>query len=87
MSSKPGAESPHKAYFYYRGNNLEAVRSGKWKLRRTKKIELYDLKDDISEKNNASAKHPEIVKRLMDMMGEFDRELKANTRPPGKAVG
>jgi arylsulfatase A len=87
LSEKPGAESPHKAYFYYRGNNLEAVRSGKWKLRRTKKQELYDLKADISEKNNLVDKHPEVVKRLSDMMEEFDRELKANARPPGKAVG
>ena len=26
------ARSPHKAFFFYRGNSLEAVRSGKWKL-------------------------------------------------------
>jgi len=87
MSGKPGAKSPHKAYFYYKGNNLEAVRSGRWKLRRSKKPELYDLKADISEKNNLVDKHPGIVKRLTGMMGEFDRELKANSRPPGKAVG
>jgi arylsulfatase A-like enzyme len=87
MSSKPGAKSPHKAYFYYRGNNLEAVRGGKWKLRRTKKTELYDLQSDISEKNNVAAEHPAIVKRLNYIMKEFDRELKANIRPPGKAVG
>jgi arylsulfatase A-like enzyme len=87
MSGKPGAKSPHKAYFYYRGNNLEAVRGGKWKLRRTKKTELYDLQADISERNNVAAEHPAIVKRLNFLMKEFDRELKANVRPPGKAVG
>ncbi len=87
MSGKPGAESPHKAYFYYRGNNLEAVRSGKWKLRSRKKTELYDLEADISEKNNVAAEHPGIVKRLTYIMKEFDRELKANTRPPGKVAG
>ena len=87
MAGKPGAKSPHEAFFYYRGNNLEAVRSGRWKLRRTKKPELYDLDADISEKNNLLDKHPEIVKRLSDIMDEFDRELKANARPPGKAVG
>ena len=86
MSGRPGAKSPHKAYFYYRGNNLEAVRGGKWKLRRTKKTELYDLQADISEKNNVAAEHPGIVKRLNFVMKEFDRELKANVRPPGKAV-
>jgi len=32
MSSRPGAKSPHEAFFYYRGFGLEAVRSGKWKL-------------------------------------------------------
>lgn len=82
---RPGAKSPHKAFFYYRGNNLEAVRSGRWKLRRRKKTELYDLEADISEKNNRADEHPEIVKRLTDIMEDFDRELKANTRPPGRA--
>jgi arylsulfatase A len=87
MSGIPGAKSPHEAFFYYRGNNLEAVRSGRWKLRRTKQIELYDLKEDVSEEKNLADKHPEIVKRLTDIMEEFDRELKANARPPGKAAG
>ena len=32
MSGKPGAKSPHEAFFYYRGFGLNAVRSGKWKL-------------------------------------------------------
>jgi len=85
MFAKPGAKSPHKAYFYYRGNNLEAVRNGRWKLRRVKKnIELYDLQADISEKNNLSEKYPEIVERLTDIMKEFDSELKANARPAGE---
>jgi arylsulfatase A len=33
MSGRPGAKSPHEVlYFYYHGNDLEALRSGKWKL-------------------------------------------------------
>ncbi|MBI3849385.1 MAG: sulfatase [Verrucomicrobia bacterium] len=32
MSGQPGAKSPHKAYFYYWGKALQAVRNGKWKL-------------------------------------------------------
>jgi len=87
MEGRPGAGSPHEAYFYYRGNNLEAVRSGKWKLRRVKKnTELYDLDADVSEKINLADKHPEIVKRLAALMEEFDLELKANARPAGKSV-
>ena len=85
MAGRSGAKSPHEAFFYYRGNNLEAVRSGRWKLRRAKKsTELYDLQADISEKNNLADKHPEIVRRLADTMEAFDSELKANARPAGK---
>ncbi len=32
LSGRDGAESPHEAFFYYRGWALEAVRSGRWKL-------------------------------------------------------
>ena len=31
--ARPGAKSPHEAFFYYNGNRLAAVRSGKWKLK------------------------------------------------------
>ena len=30
---KPQAKTPHEAFFYYSGNRLNAVRSGKWKLK------------------------------------------------------
>lgn len=87
MSGKPGAKTPHEAFFYYRGRNLDAVRSGKWKLRCNKNnTELYDLEADIGEKNNLADKRPEIVGRLRNMMKEFDRKLKANARPPGKVT-
>lgn len=32
ISGKPGAVSPQEAYYFYQGNTLEAVRSGRWKL-------------------------------------------------------
>lgn len=33
MLAKEGAKSPYDAFFYYSGNRLAAVRSGKWKLK------------------------------------------------------
>jgi len=32
MSGQTGAASPHDAFFFYHGNQLQAVRSGQWKL-------------------------------------------------------
>ncbi len=32
MSGQPGARTPHEAYYYYWAQELQAVRSGKWKL-------------------------------------------------------
>ena len=32
VSGEPGAQSPHEAYYFYWGNELQAVRMGKWKL-------------------------------------------------------
>jgi len=32
IAGEPGAKSPHEAYFFYYGRQLQAVRMGKWKL-------------------------------------------------------
>jgi len=32
VKGEPGAASPHEAYFFYYGSQLQAVRMGKWKL-------------------------------------------------------
>jgi arylsulfatase A-like enzyme len=32
ISSQPGAKSPHQAYYFYWNNELQAIRSGRWKL-------------------------------------------------------
>jgi len=32
IAGEPGAKSPHEAYFFYYGRELQAVRMGKWKL-------------------------------------------------------
>lgn len=32
LTSAPGAKSPHEAFYYYMGGQLQGVRSGRWKL-------------------------------------------------------
>ena len=93
MSKEKNAKSPHTDFYYYRGNGLRAIRSGKWKLhignknkQQTKKpsLTLYNLAKDISEKTDVSANNQETVKLLYKRAQEFDIKLKANARPPGK---
>jgi arylsulfatase A-like enzyme len=94
MKNAKSSKTPHEDFFYYReGAVLEAVRTGHWKLRKAIPeeheerqqvvVELYNLKEDISEITNLAEKHPDIVKRLKETMQRFDRELKANARPAG----
>ncbi len=66
--------------FHERGGR-KALRKGDWKLvnynvKNPKKttIELYNLSNDIGEENNVAAKHPEIVKELMDLMNSARTE-------------
>lgn len=77
------AETPHEAFFYHAGDNLQAIRSGDWKLhRKGKKLTaLYNLKNDVAEKKNLLKKHPEIVKRLNGYMKAFEKEIAENNRP------
>ncbi len=96
------AATPHEAFFYYKGNQLKAVRSGKWKLhfgraqgkasaRRGKGssspiMALYDLDADMGEKTNVLASHPEVVERLRLYAASFEEELAKNRRPAGVAA-
>ena len=80
---KGKAKSPHEFFFYHKGTNLEAVRSGPWKLRlsKLKPNALYNLDKDISEKKNVIKNHPEIVSSLLKAAQDFEKEISANIRP------
>ncbi|MDH3294499.1 MAG: sulfatase, partial [Acidimicrobiia bacterium] len=83
--SGASTESPHEAFYYYSGPNLEAVRSGRWKLHVHKGTtmtssgeateELYDLADDIGETTNLAADHPDIVARLRSLVDQARHDL------------
>jgi arylsulfatase A-like enzyme len=79
-----GAESPRGNFFYFLRNNLQAVRSGSWKLRHAfdkekdgnpDKLELYDLAKDPGETSDLAAQHPDVVNRLTAAMAEIRAEL------------
>jgi len=85
MKGDAGAKSPHDAYYFYRGNALQAIRKGKWKLHlKGDNSELYDLDADIGESNNVAAVNPGVVARLKAQAEKFNADLMANRRPEGK---
>lgn len=66
---------PHKwkAYDLDDIDYLSSVRCGDWKLvyrMKTAELELYNLKDDISERNNLSARYPEKTKEMARVLGD-----------------
>lgn len=68
---------------------LSAVRKGDWKLvyrMHDGKLELYNLKNDLSERNNVAAKNPKIVKELAKELGNSLRKWEA-PMPVVKATG
>jgi arylsulfatase A len=76
INGNKGARTPHEQFFYFANYGLEAVRSGKWKLRLVVEepdgkvhsgIELFDLEKDLGETHNVSAKNPEVVARLQQI--------------------
>ena len=85
-----GVKSPHKAYYYYQGNQLQAVRSGKWKLhlpiryrawgqrrapKKPRPAALFDLSSDIGETTNVADKHPDVVARLSKLAENARQDL------------
>jgi arylsulfatase A len=75
-----------KDFYYFQGENLEAIRSAEWKLRiapymgreepGNKELvpELYNLLLDPSEQINRADDHPEIVTGLKEKMQNFKIE-------------
>lgn len=82
-------KSPHEVFFYHKVNELQAVRSGKWKLhiaittgnkRKRRKAALFNLETDIGEKKNLISENPDVVKRLLALVAVFKKELAQNSR-------
>lgn len=58
-------------YLYWEYVGKQAIRIGRWKAVKPgidKDIELYDLENDMDEKNNVADQHPEIVAEIVELM-------------------
>lgn len=68
---------PHDS-LYWRFGDQYAIRAGEWKLIRERNGEparLYNLREDIGEKNDLAVKRPEKVKELQSAYENWSRQL------------
>nr|WP_294896715.1 sulfatase-like hydrolase/transferase [uncultured Pedobacter sp.] len=67
---------PHEDLFWKRGVSA-AIREGNWKLIRveTDPILLFDLSKDLSETKNIAQENPEVVKRLLGKLANWEKGL------------
>lgn len=66
MTGDAEARTPHDNYYYYKSDQLEAMRSGNWKLRRSGVTELKDLRRSIGNSRDLAENHPTVYRRLLD---------------------
>ena len=92
-----GTKSPwdDDGFFFYRMEQLQAVRAGDWKLylplegkfanlqrkREPVKLALYDVRHDMGEEHEASVQHPEIVAKLTALAEKARADLGDVDRP------
>jgi len=93
-------KTPHEVFYHYHLGQLQAVRSGPWKLivphvarpnqgnpKRTVQValQLYNLENDIAEARDVASKHPEVVARLMGLADRAREDLgDESLNMPGK---
>lgn len=101
LTGAPNVTTPHNSFFYRRGLDLYAVRSGPWKLfvrenqaplpGESKPLmivpgTLYNLDKDIGETTNVADQHPDIVADLQALAEASREDLGDGPERPGKNV-
>ena len=92
--------TPHKAIYYYDRDQLQAIRSGRWKMfvpletygrhphfteKPTREPLLFDLIADPSCQQNVAKQHPKVIQRLC-VFADRARNLLGDTDRKGKGV-
>jgi arylsulfatase A-like enzyme len=90
LFGEAAAQSPtdQSGFFYYHMDQLQAVRSGPWKLylpletkraggakRLTARLQLFNVVEDVGETHEVSAANPETVQRLLQLADQARAEL------------
>jgi arylsulfatase A-like enzyme len=71
LVGKPQRNHEYLYWEFHERGFSQAVRTGDWKgvrLGTKRPIELYDLKSDLSESNDVAAAHPDIVRKMAEIM-------------------
>lgn len=85
------SKSPYEVFAYYQLEQLQAVRSGSWKLHlpldsmygnihsakiiEGRPLALYNLESDINESIDLSTQHPDVVDKLLNEATKIQKEL------------
>jgi arylsulfatase A-like enzyme len=93
MEGRPGAASPHRAFYYYHLDQLQAIRSGRWKLyvgfevadsngnNEQQALRLYDVITDPGETTDLTKVAPREVRRLLKFAEKARSTLGDRGRP------
>jgi len=67
--------SPHQTLFWSNGPNV-AVRKGQWKLVKSyDNVWLFDLSQDLGERDNIAEAEPDIVKQLEAELQQWKTQM------------
>ena len=90
LFGEPGAAAAwdEVGFGFYHMGQLQAMRSGDWKLYLPLKTapakgKLFDVRHDVSEEREVSAEHPDVVNRLLKFAEHLRAEI-GDTNQPGK---
>jgi arylsulfatase A-like enzyme len=73
LLGQPGKQKQHEFLYweFHEQGSKQAVRMGDWKAVRfgpRGELELYNLKEDIGEKNNLAGRYPDVVARIEEYL-------------------
>lgn len=86
------APSPHEALYYYKGRRVLGVRQGRWKYLRRHMTDnggyaslsqgpfLFDLDTDPNESYSLIESRPEVARRMVRALDEWEAEIELNPR-------